>query len=99
MIVNEGRIRTEGFLGRAFKREIYCVHYTLNSEITIEDAKIPAPEKTPRSFGQCENVSSFGRDYPSKQLVAGFNVGVENISTEYARFGLNPKEDFFIATK
>ena len=78
---------------------ILQVPISLNSETTYEDGTITSPQDRLVAFGQSDHVRIYGRDYPDRLRKAGFEVNVQNISKEFARFGLNPNEDLFMATK
>ena len=80
-------------------KAILQVPISLNTESTVEDHRITEPEDRLVAFGQSDHVRIYGLDYPDKLRAAGFEVSVENISNEFLRFGLNPDEDLFLATK
>ena len=78
---------------------ILQVPIALTSESTYEDFSITSPQGRLLVFGQSDHVRIYGRDYPDKLRAAGFEVSVQNLSSEFARFGLNSDEDLFVATK
>jgi SAM-dependent methyltransferase len=82
-------------------RALLQVPISLNSARTIEDFSVNTNEERERRFGQFDHVRIFGQDYPDRLARAGFKVERLNISgkPEYAKGGLNPFEDLFVAHK
>jgi SAM-dependent methyltransferase len=82
-------------------RALLQVPLSRNSAQTIEDFSVNTKEERERRFGQFDHVRIFGQDYPDRLARAGFKVERLNISNkpEYAKGGLNPLEDIFVAHK
>ena len=66
---------------------------------TFEDFSITDPKERERIFGQFDHVRIYGQDYPSRLESCGFKVQRINITSDFPRNGLNPKEDLFVAEK
>ncbi len=79
-----------------YAKAILQVPISENSQHTYEDSRIVDPEDRTSHFGQPDHVRIYGQDYPERLQECGFSVNRINISGEYPRFGLNPKEDLYV---
>jgi SAM-dependent methyltransferase len=66
---------------------------------TYEDFTLKTNEEREDAFGQFNHVRIYGADYVDRLESVGFTVNKINISKKYERYGLNPEEDIFIASK
>ncbi len=82
-------------------RALLQVPISRNSPRTIEDFSVNTKEERERKLGQFDHVRIFGQDYSDRLARAGFKAERLNISNqpEYAKAGLNPLEDIFVAHK
>jgi SAM-dependent methyltransferase len=67
---------------------------------TLEDPTVTAPEERQRLFGQSDHVWLYGRDYRMRLEHAGFEVIVDQFSSQLepgvlARYGLLPEDIYF----
>lgn len=80
-------------------KAILLVPFSLNSKETFEDASVTNAKDRETTFGQFDHVRIYGNDYVDRLAEVGFKVERLNISKDFAKFGLNEKEDLFIGVK
>ncbi len=74
-------------------------------EETFEDDTITTEAEREKYFGQFDHVRIYGKDYPKILAEVGFQIEIYEANNLVARqadlirFGLNPNEKLFIATK
>ncbi|GAB1417551.1 class I SAM-dependent methyltransferase [Bacteroidales bacterium] len=74
-------------------------------ETTYEDLSIVDEKEREKHFGQFDHVRVYGKDYTARLKQAGFLIEVLDEKalsldkTQYIRYGLNPLETVFIASK
>ena len=66
---------------------------------TYEDFSVTNPKEREKIFGQFDHVRIYGQDYPDRLSAIGFTVERINITQEFEKFGVNEKEEIFIARK
>ncbi len=104
----EDDLKAMGELHRVLRpggKAILQVPWSPILETTYEDASIVDPKEREKHFGQFDHVRVYGKDYTDRLKKAGFTVEVIEISilsldkTHYIRYGLNPLEKVFVASK
>lgn len=78
---------------------ILQVPISKNLEKTFENAEIKEPSERLKYFGQFDHVRIYGLDYVNRLEKIGFKVKIINISKDFKKYGLSPKEDLYICYK
>lgn len=68
-------------------------------DTTFEDTEIRTSSDRLNHYGQEDHVRLYGTDYKSRLERYGLSVAQINIYNKYERFGINEKEDIFIASE
>jgi SAM-dependent methyltransferase len=80
-------------------KAILQVPISKNSPVTFEDLSVTDPKQREIVFGQFDHLRIYGQDYPVRLASGGFKVDRINISSQYAKYGVNIDEDIFIGNK
>lgn len=66
---------------------------------TLEFPNVKTNDERLEKYGQYDHVRLYGQDYPNRLENVGFKVQKINISSKYLKYGVNPDEDLFLASK
>jgi SAM-dependent methyltransferase len=80
-------------------RAILQVPLSQSLALTYEDFSITDPKAREAAFGQYDHVRIYGLDYEERLEASGLVVQKLNLFREFERYGLNPEELLFVATK
>ena len=81
-------------------RAILQVPISSKNPETIEDPTITDPTERLQKYGQWDHVRLFGHlAYPELLRESGFELELVPVSQDFLRFGVNPKELIYLATK
>ncbi len=80
------------------------VPYDKKREITYEDSSIKDPLEREKAFGLKEHVRFYGLDYADRLREAGFNVSIQDYTSEFSdeenfKYGFWKGDPIFLVTK
>lgn len=80
-------------------RAILQVPIATNVKDTLEDPMIISADDREKYYTRHDHVRLYGLDYKERLETVGFKVDIVNISSKYPQYGLQDKENIYVAFK